>query len=118
MLPCFVLFLLINFFHLVIVAHIGVRFRDLPHLLGSVIQIAFYLTPVIFTVTMLKERGMAFVYMFNPLYYLLELIRYPLLNSDAPPVEVIYVALGYCVVMGLIAALVVKKMSQRIVYVL
>ena len=38
--------------------------------------------------------------------------------GDAPPVEVIYVALGYCVVMGLIAALVVKKMSQRIVCVL
>lgn len=116
--PFFVLFLIINFFHLVIVAHVGVRFRDLPHLLGSLIQIAFYVTPVIFTITMLKDRGMAFVYMFNPLYYLIEILRYPLLNSEAPPPEVIYVALGYCVVMGLIATYVVKKMSKQIVYVL
>jgi ABC-type polysaccharide/polyol phosphate export permease len=116
--PCFLLFLTINFFHLVIVAHIGVRFRDLPHLLGSLIQIAFYLTPVIFTVTMLKDRGLAFVYMFNPLYYLIEILRYPLLNSEAPPAEVVYVTLGYCVVAGLVATYVVKKMSQRIVYVL
>ncbi|SAL72052.1 ABC-2 type transporter [Caballeronia peredens] len=117
-LPCFVLFLIVNFFHLVIVAHIGARFRDLPHLLGSAIQIAFYLTPVMFTVAMLKDRGLAFVYMVNPLYYLLELIRYPLLNSEPPPVEVIYVSIGYCVVVGLIASLIVRKMSQRIVYVL
>jgi len=116
--PGFALFLLINFFHLVIVAHVGVRFRDLPHLLGSLIQIAFYLTPVIFTVAMLKDRGLAFVYMFNPLYYLIEIVRYPLLNSALPPVEVVYVSLGYCVFMGIVAFLVVRKMSQRIVYVL
>ncbi|CEJ96032.1 O-antigen export system permease protein RfbD [Caballeronia glathei] len=116
--PGFILFVIINFFHIVIVAHVGVRFRDLPHLLGSLIQIAFYLTPVIFTGTMLKERGLDFVYMFNPLYYLIEIVRYPLLNSDAPPMEVVYVALGYCVVAGIIATLVVRKMSQRIVYVL
>jgi ABC-2 type transport system permease protein/lipopolysaccharide transport system permease protein len=116
--PCFMLFLLINFFHLVIVAHVGVRFRDLPHLLGSLIQIAFYLTPVIFTVAMLKDRGMAFVYMFNPLYYLIEILRYPLLNSEAPPAEVVYVSLSYCVLVGLIAIYVVKKMSKQIVYVL
>jgi ABC-type polysaccharide/polyol phosphate export permease len=116
--PGFVLFLVINFFHLVIVAHVGVRFRDLPHLLGSLIQIAFYLTPVIFTVTMLKDRGLAFVYMFNPLYYLIEILRYPLLNSEPPPAEVIYVSLAYCVVAGIVATIVVKKMSQRIVYVL
>ena len=117
-LPCFVLFLVINFFHLVIVAHVGVRFRDLPHLLGSLIQIAFYLTPVIFTVSMLKDRGLAFVYMFNPLYYLIEILRYPLLNSEAPPTDVTCVALCYCAIVGLIATYVVKKMSQRIVYVL
>lgn len=116
--PGFVLFVAINFCHVVIVAHLGARFRDLPHLLGSLVQIAFYLTPVIFTVTMLKDRGLAFVYMLNPLYYLIEIVRYPLLNSDAPPMEVVYVALGYCVVVGLVAALVVKKMTKQIVYVL
>lgn len=117
-LPCFVLFLAINFFHVVIVAHVGVRFRDLPHLLGSVMQIAFYMTPVIFTVTMLKERGLSFVYAFNPLYYVIEIMRYPLLNSEAAPPEVIYVALGYCALVGILALVVVKKMSRRIVYVL
>ncbi|MBN3789896.1 ABC transporter permease [Burkholderia sp. Ac-20353] len=116
--PGFALFLAINFFHVVIVAHVGARFRDLPHLLGSLMQIAFYLTPVIFTVTMLRDRGLSFVYAFNPLYYLIEVMRYPLLNSEAPPPEVVYVALGYCAVVGLLAMLVVKKMSRRIVYVL
>ncbi|WP_431821621.1 ABC transporter permease [Burkholderia sp. F1] len=116
--PGFVLFIMINFFHLVIVSHVGVRFRDLPHLLGSLLQIAFYMTPVIFTVTMLKDRGLSFVYAFNPLYYLIEIMRYPLLNSASAPLDVIYVALCYCAVVGILAMIVVKKMSRRIVYVL
>jgi ABC-type polysaccharide/polyol phosphate export permease len=116
--PAFFLFLAINFFHLVIVAHVGVRFRDLPHLLSSLIQIAFYLTPVIFTPTMLKERKLDFVYMFNPLYYIIEIVRFPLLNNAPPPLEVVWVALGYCAVVALIAFFVVKKMSRKIVYVL
>jgi ABC-type polysaccharide/polyol phosphate export permease len=116
--PAFVLFLLINFLHLVIVAHVGVRFRDLPHLLGSLIQILFYLTPVIFTPTMLRERKLDFVFVFNPLYYIIEIVRYPLLNNAPPPAEVIFVALGYCVLVALIAFFVVKKMSRKIVYVL
>jgi ABC-type polysaccharide/polyol phosphate export permease len=97
---------------------VGARFRDLPHLLGSLIQIAFYLTPVIFTVAMLKDRGLAFVYIVNPLYYLIELVRYPLLNNAHPPREVLTVALGYCAVMGITALIVVRKMSHRIVYIL
>lgn len=116
--PGFALFLAINFFHVVIVAHVGVRFRDLPHLLSSLMQIAFYMTPVIFTVAMLKDRGLSFIYAFNPLYYQIEIMRYPLLNSEAPPPEVIIVALGYCAVVGALAVFVVKKMSRRIVYVL
>jgi ABC-2 type transport system permease protein/lipopolysaccharide transport system permease protein len=116
--PGFALFLVINFFHVVIVAHVGVRFRDLPHLLGSLMQIAFYMTPVIFTVGMLRDRGLSFVYAFNPLYYLIEIMRYPLLNSEAAPSVVIAVALGYCAAVGLLAFAVVKKMSRQIVYVL
>ncbi|WP_338925713.1 ABC transporter permease [Mycetohabitans endofungorum] len=116
--PDFVLFVLTNFFHLVIVAHVGVRFRDLPHLLSSLVQIAFYLTPVIFTVQMLHDRGLDFVYLVNPLYYLIEIVRYPLLNSAPPPLQVIGVAVGYCIAAGLAAMVTVKKMSHRIVYVL
>lgn len=116
--PAFLLFLAINFFHLVIVAHMGARFRDLPHLLSGLIQIAFYVTPVMYTVTMLKDRGLGFVYQYNPLYYLIEIVRYPLLNNASPPVEVWSVSIGYAVVAGLAAFLITKKMSHRIVYVL
>jgi len=116
--PCFLLFLAINFCHLVIVAHLGARFRDLPHLLGSLMQIFFYMTPVIFTVKMLHERGLDFIYRFNPLYYLIEIVRYPLLNSEAPPPDVVYVSIAYLVVAALIAMVVVKKLSKQIVYML
>lgn len=116
--PFLLLFVVINFFHLVIVAHVGSRFRDLPHMLTGLMQIGFYVTPVMYTVTMLHERGLDFIYRINPLYYVMEIVRYPLLNSDAPPKDVTLVALGYAVFTGLFALLVVRKMSHRIVYVL
>ncbi|CAE6845110.1 ABC transporter permease [Paraburkholderia domus] len=116
--PGFLVFTLINFFHLIIVAHVGARYRDLPHLLTGLIQIAFYVTPVMYTVDMLKARGLGFVYMMNPLYYLIEIIRYPLMNGAAPPTEVVGLALGYGALVGIIAIIVIKKMSARIVYVL
>ncbi|MCO4861555.1 MULTISPECIES: ABC transporter permease [unclassified Cupriavidus] len=117
-LPGFLLFIVINFFHLVIVAHLGARFRDLPHLLSGLIQIGFYVTPVMYTVTMLKDRGLGFIYQYNPLYYLIEIVRYPLLNNASPPEEVWMVAVGYAVLIGIAAFAVMKRMSHRIVYVL
>ncbi|MGF6769027.1 ABC-type polysaccharide/polyol phosphate export permease [Paraburkholderia sp. GAS199] len=116
--PGFLAFVIINFFHLIIVAHVGARFRDLPHLLTGLIQIAFYVTPVMYTVDMLKQRGLDFVYLMNPLYYLIEIIRYPLMNNAAPPMPVVGLALGYGALVGIIAIIVIKKMSARIVYVL
>jgi lipopolysaccharide transport system permease protein len=57
----------------------GVRFRDLPQAVASVMQIGFFVTPVIW------QRGQGrlssdFVDL-NPLYHLMEIIRAPLLGQ-------------------------------------
>ena len=60
----------------------GARFRDIPPIIGSVMQIAFYLTPIMWSPVMLEHRGLAVVLVkLNPFYSLLEIMRGPLLGS-------------------------------------
>lgn len=55
------------------------RFRDVAQIVMNVMQIAFYLTPVIWHSDVLKGRHWAVD--FNPFYYLLEATRAPLLGG-------------------------------------
>lgn len=59
------------------------RFRDVPQIVASVIQIAFFVTPVIWRPELLQERGeLAF---WNPLFGFIDLVRSPLLNQMPHP---------------------------------
>lgn len=116
--PGFFLFVLINFSHAVICAHLGAKFRDVPHMVGAAFQMLFYVTPVMYTVEMLKSRQLDFIYKFNPLYYMIEVIRLPMLQGVLPGWRIYFPTLVYAVLTLGLAAFIVRKMSNRIVYVL
>lgn len=56
------------------------RFRDLPPIISSLIQVFFYLTPIIWMPGSVRARVAAWVVNTNPAYHLLELVRAPLLG--------------------------------------
>lgn len=57
---------------------VSARFRDVPQLINSIFQIAFFITPIFWKPELLKGR--TFVIDFNPLFHLLEIVRAPLLG--------------------------------------
>lgn len=57
------------------------RFRDIPQIVASVVQIAFFLTPVFWKVEMLGR--FAWAAQINPLYHFIEIVRAPLLSDGA-----------------------------------
>jgi lipopolysaccharide transport system permease protein len=57
---------------------IGARFRDIPPIVGSIVQIAFFVTPVIWKPQQLGVH--AWVLPYNPFFALLEVVRAPLLG--------------------------------------
>lgn len=75
---------------------IGTRFRDIPPIVGSVMQIAFFVTPIIWTVDNLPKGKLVFVDV-NPFFHLIDLIRGPLLGH-APDLLSWLVSLGMIVV--------------------
>jgi lipopolysaccharide transport system permease protein len=61
---------------------VSARFRDVPMMVTSVTQLAFFITPVMWQPTQLTERAQQLV-TFNPLAAFLDVLRAPLLGVDA-----------------------------------
>jgi ABC-type polysaccharide/polyol phosphate export permease len=90
--PLAVLFLLGAGFLLSVV---GARFLDLSELLQSVFRIAFFITPIVWTPTL---HGFGLFLYLNPFYYLLEIIRAPIIEDRLPWLEIASVAAAIPVV--------------------
>ncbi|WP_254454701.1 ABC transporter permease [Acetobacter estunensis] len=70
---------------------IAARYRDIPPIVSSAVQVAFYVTPIIWNASQLGERGWWLI--FNPFYSLLEIVRAPL-TGHMPSLLIWSVALG------------------------
>jgi lipopolysaccharide transport system permease protein len=73
------------------------RYRDLAQIIASVLQIAFYVTPIIWMPTLLSGRASAMFLTSNPFYHLLEVVRAPLLG-DVPTL----LNWGVCIAMAVL----------------
>ena len=51
------------------------RYRDLPQIVASVLQVGFYFTPIIWMPVLLPERLGANLLNWNPFYHMLEVMR-------------------------------------------
>lgn len=116
--PGLLLLLLAALGHIVICAYLGTRFRDLPHAMGGVLQVLFFVTPIMFPIKLLKERHLDFVYQYNPLHYLIDVVRHPILEGEFSLPENYLFAGLYVVVVWVIAAVVAKRLDSRLVFLL
>lgn len=77
------------------------RFRDIPQIVASLVQIAFFLTPIFWKAEMLGK--FIWAAQINPLYHFIEIIRAPLLSGGASllswGVVLLITVLGYTVMM-------------------
>jgi lipopolysaccharide transport system permease protein len=64
-----------------ILAILCARYRDLPQIVTSILQVAFYLTPILWMPKLLPERAGMYLLDLNPFYHLFEIMRAPLLGE-------------------------------------
>jgi lipopolysaccharide transport system permease protein len=79
-----------------ILGAIGARFRDIPPIVASIVQIAFFVTPVIWKPVQLGAR--AWILPYNPFFDLIEVVRAPLLG-DLPSTMTWLMAVAYSVLL-------------------
>ncbi len=87
-LPGMVLFTLNAFAAVMFLGMVCARFRDIGPIVGTVMQLAFFVSPVIWKPELLHDQQKWLV--LNPFYDLMEVVRGPLLNM--PPSLLVWVA--------------------------
>ena len=58
------------------------RFRDIPQVVSSLMQVAFFMSPIIWAPGILGNR--MWVAQFNPIYHLIEIVRAPIIGAGIP----------------------------------
>ena len=69
------------------------RFRDVPQIVMALLQVVFFITPIMWYAKVVESHPKAdLLIRFNPFYYMLEIVRAPLLGRPVP-VDVVLKAL-------------------------
>ncbi|MBS4768422.1 ABC transporter permease [Turicimonas muris] len=113
--PGFVLLLINLGWMSLFLAIVCARFRDLTQIMASVLQIFFYVTPIIWMPNLLPARSAMMLLEPNPFYQLLTIVRDPLLGC--PPSISSYVYTLTLAFLGWIITIVFfNKYRDRIAY--
>ena len=96
-----------------VIAILSTRYRDIQPIVGTVIQLAMFATPIMWTVSALGDSQI--VAEVNPIYHLIEIARAPLLGV-APEPKSWLVACGLAVLGSLLAIALMVRASRRIVF--
>ncbi len=95
------------------VGMVSARFRDIPRIITSFMQIAFLITPIIWTPDLLGPR--AYLAYANPLFHLIEIVRAPLLGS-LPSAQTVAATLAVTAINFVAAAFLFVRFRSRIAY--
>jgi len=94
-------------------AVLAARYRDIEQLMMMLIQFLFYMTPILWKVEMLGQGYGKWLAYGNPLFYLLTVIRQPLLGQ-AVPLDIWAGALVFMVASIIIGFSIFARFRQRI----
>ncbi len=112
-LPALALLILNGVFAGMILGPLCARFRDIPLIIASVVQVVFFMSPILWSAHMLPDR--AVLLSINPFYHLIEILRDPLLGNPAL-LQNWLACIGMTIVMGTVAVLFFARYRARIAY--
>jgi ABC-2 type transport system permease protein len=92
---------------------LAVFFSDVVELIGVLLMLLFYLTPVIYPKDIVPEK-LRWVVRFNPIRSILEVFRDPIYQGEIPPLSHLSVAIGIALLALAIGAWVFRRSSDRI----
>lgn len=108
--------LLITSFSLgILFAYIGPYMRDISHMLNVGFQAFFWLTPIVYPISMLPEQYQH-IQQFNPFYILIRPVQTVTYHGEWPPLFELETATLIAVLVTAIAILVAKKLRRNVIY--
>ena len=98
-----------------LIAVVCTRYRDLTQIVYSLLQIAFYVTPIIWMPSMLEGRAEKMLLGPNPFYHLIAIVREPLLGQAPEGINWIF-SIVFFLCGFIVTCLFFNKYKQRIAY--
>ncbi|WP_233880360.1 ABC transporter permease [Paraburkholderia flagellata] len=111
--PAVLIFILNALWISMVAGLLSARFRDLPQIISALLQVAFYITPIIFRPNALNR--FSFIVEWNPLAYLIDVVRGPLIGQ-MPSALTWGITIGMAVIGWPIALLLTGRYLKRIPY--
>lgn len=113
-LPGLALWLLDGFAACLLLGALCARFRDIGPIIGAFLQIAFYVTPIIWKPSQLSQHQ-SHILVLNPFYDLMELVRGPILGT-LPTLPAVSIAVGLSVVWCVAAFFFFARTRERLAF--
>ena len=111
--PGFVLLAINGLWISILLGLVSTRFRDVPPIVGSFLQVLFFMTPIIWPAEMLGHWQALATY--NPLFAMVDVVRAPLLG--VPTAETSWIILSAMTILGFaITFAVFARFRSRIAY--
>ena len=95
-----------------IVSSLTVYFRDLLHILGILIQLLFYATPIVYSIDSVPAR-LKWIVKINPMSYLIESYRNIFYNRIAPNFKSLLIAFTIGIILCLIGYFTFVKLEKK-----
>jgi ABC-type polysaccharide/polyol phosphate export permease len=110
------IYLLIGYFAAIALGPLCARFRDIPQVIANVLQVAFFLSPIIWGVGTSLAGPRALFKDANPFYHLLQVVRGPLLGGPEAATPTNWLVSLSILGVLFVAALATLALSRRRIY--
>ena len=104
----------LQFLPFLLLSPLAVFFSDVVEMVGVLLSILMYMTPVIYPMEILKDSRFLPLVRFNPIRSILEVFRDPIYQSEVPPLTHFSVCLGIALAALAIGAYAFRRSSDRI----
>jgi ABC-2 type transport system permease protein len=121
--PAFLLLALNACWITLLLGIISTRYRDIPQLINSLIQLLFYMTPIVWPIDQLYGTGpradlarwVVPIVHLNPFYHFVQILRAPLIGQAVNPMSWV-VVIGITIVGWLLALIAMRNYRARVSY--
>jgi ABC-type polysaccharide/polyol phosphate export permease len=119
LIPTLMLYLILGCCLATLFGILHTHFPDTQYLLEVFLQIMFYLTPIMYEIEALREKNrqrLADYLQMNPFHSLLELVRQPVYYGAWPSLQTVQTALVFTAAVGLLAAILLRRVERNLVF--
>jgi len=100
----------------VILSIFATRFRDFMMVITSLLQVVYFVSPILWMPELLTGKKKFLILEFNPIYHLLEITRAPLIKVNYFNFESFYICILFVISVWIFALILYSKYKNKIIY--